>query len=375
MSRNTSNPAAFTLPTHGGQLSAVAQRSGISAKQLTDFSASINPDGPPTSVLSALRQALSDPATLTNYPDLEHTALKQAISRHAAIPEDCISIANGFVPLLHAALHMMKIRRCLLPVPAFSEYRHSLEQAGVAITPYPLEPSGFCYSPGAMLRTLPAAHDQSYDAILLANPQNPSGILTPRAVMLELVQAAATHGMTVLLDEAFIDYTHAESLVLQACMQSNLIVFRSVTKFFSIPGLRVAYAVSHPEQAREFARSLSPWPVTTLASLAVVAALKDSAYAERSRQGNRLRRGTLQRQLELLGIIVYPSQANFLLLKLPPAENAQRLGERMIREEHIVVRACEDFEALSSHHLRVAVRSEQENAHLVQALQRLLGAH
>ena len=367
---------ASMLPAHGGQLRAIAQHFGIPAGQLVDFSASINPDGPPATVLSALRQALHDPATLTVYPDLEYTAFKQVISRHASVASECISIANGFVPLLRAALHAKKIRRCLLPVPAFGEYRHSLQQAGIAVIPYLLEPRGFVYETAAMLDALVASLNRipatRCDAILLANPQNPSGVLTSAANLLELALAAAAHGITVFLDEAFIDYAPLQSLIQQAVTQPNLIVFRSVTKFFAIPGLRVAYAVSHPTQIAAMAQALPPWPVSTLDSLAATAALGDKEYAEQARQGNLTRRVSLQRQLEILGLTSYPSSANFLLLRLPPLIEAQALRERLIREEHLVVRACDSFEKLPLNHIRVAVRSEQENKLLLSALDKML---
>ncbi len=362
-----------TLPAHGGQLRTIAQQLGIPTDRLTDFSASINPDGPPASVLSALQGALSDPATLSVYPDLEQTVLKQAIADFAAIPADCISVANGFVPLLRAALAASRVRRCLLPVPAFSEYRQSLEQAGVAVAAYPLEPLGFRYHPATMLATMLAPGAPACDAILLANPQNPSGALSSAVDLLAFTREAAVHGITVLLDEAFIDYTPAESLIEHAPALPNLILFRSVTKFFAMPGLRVAYAVSHATRTGEIAHSLPPWPITTLAALAVCAAFADHTYAEQSRHQNVTRRTLLQQQLELQGLVVYPSAANFLLLRLPAHMQATALRDTLIQHEHIVVRACDTFEGLSSNHLRVAARSEQDNTRLAKAFKKFLG--
>lgn len=371
--RIASTPA---LPAHGGQLRTIAQQLGIPADRLTDFSASINPDGPPASVLSVLQKALSDPATLGVYPDLEQTVLKQAIADSAAIPTDSISVANGFVPLLQAALAAVGVRRCLLPVPAFGEYRRSLEQAGIAVAAYPLEPSGFRYHPAAMLAAMlapgltpgrtPGA--PACDAILLANPQNPSGALSSAAELLAFTREAAVHGITVLLDEAFIDYTPAESLIRHAPALPNLILFRSVTKFFAMPGLRIAYAVSHAVRTGEIAHALPPWPVTTLAALAVCATLADHAYAEQSQYRNTIRRTLLQQQLELQGLAVYPSAANFLLLRLPAHMQAATLRDTLIQHQHIVVRACDTFEGLSPNHLRVAVRSQHDNTRLAKAL-------
>ena len=124
-------------PAHGGQLRQISERFGIPASQLLDFSANINPQGPPATVLEAMRAALDAPAVLTTYPDLEQAELKSCIAASAGVEVSAIAVANGFVPLLEASLRTLSVRRCLLPVPAFGEYRRTLERVGVAVTPYP----------------------------------------------------------------------------------------------------------------------------------------------------------------------------------------------------------------------------------------------
>src|ERR1700730_8071301 len=91
-------------PAHGGQLRQIAARYGIPVEQLLDFSANINPAGPPSSVLAAIRNALENPSTLTKYPDLDLIESKQAIAKYTGVEPENIAIANGFVPLLEAAL-------------------------------------------------------------------------------------------------------------------------------------------------------------------------------------------------------------------------------------------------------------------------------
>jgi threonine-phosphate decarboxylase len=276
------------LPAHGGQLRQIAARYGISAAPLTDFSANINPDGPPSSVLTAIRRALKHPAALVTYPDIELIELKQAFAARMGSRPENVAVANGFVPLLESALRSRNIERCLLPVPCFNEYRSALENAGVTLAPYRLSSDQvFEYEDDAILK---AILNHSCDAILLANPQNPSGTLCGAQTMKRLIEMSARHNVTVLLDEAFIDYCPNESLTQWAVEQMNLIVFRSVTKFFAIPGLRVAYAVGSFCHIDAMNRFITPWPVTSIASDAVCAALNDKAYAEESRLANERRR-------------------------------------------------------------------------------------
>jgi threonine-phosphate decarboxylase len=360
------------VPAHGGQLRQIAARYGISMEQLIDFSANINPAGPPTSAIAAIRRALEESSTFAGYPDLELVELKQTIAECTGAQPENIAVANGFVPLLESALRSLKIERCLLPVPSFSEYRGALENTGVATTTYHLSPDqGFEYEAGTILKAL---LDHSCDAILLANPQNPSGALCNSRKMKRLIEMAARHRIAVLLDEAFIDYCPLESLTRPVVEYENLIVFRSVTKFFAIPGLRIAYALSRSHHISAMNRLIAPWPIASIASVAVCAALNDEAYAQESRLANEQRRFWLEEQLVRLQIATYPSSANFLLLRFPVEVDVRLLWERMIVEEQLVLRSCTNFEGLAAGHLRIAVRSESENDRLIRGLERVLSS-
>jgi threonine-phosphate decarboxylase len=354
-----------SFPLHGGQLRHLAERFAIPVSQLLDFSANINPERPPETVLAALRANLDDLSVLTNYPDLQQTELRQSIARHLGVRPQNIAAANGFVPLLEVVLRALPIRRCLLPVPAFVEYRRALTRSQVEVTSHALAPSDFHYDADAMITG-------RQDAILLANPQNPSGVVCSRETLLRLVARAVEKNVYILLDEAFIDYLPEHSLVPDIDRLPNLIVFRSVTKFYGIPGLRVAYAAASPDVVSLLHENLPPWPITTLASRAVSAALEDEPYANRTRLLNLQRRVHLQTEIEALGIHTYPSAANFLLLRLPSFVDPVDFWERMIVDHHIVLRSCRNYEALSGEHLRAAIRNDQENARLVQAVSQAL---
>ena len=347
---------------HGGQLRQIAESYGIPVAELIDFSANINPDGPPPGVLQSLRDSLEDPTAFTAYPDLEETALKSSIATYANMQPNYIAVSNGFVPLLQAALQSLRVRHCLLPIPAFIEYRRSLIQANVHITSHRLSPeSNFHYDTNAMV-------SGDHDAILLANPQNPSGVLHAKASLIELTAAAAVRNIVVLVDEAFIDYAPENSLVDQVALYPNLIVFRSVTKFFAIPGMRAAYAVAAPEAVSRLEEHLAPWPIATLASRAVQAALADRDFVLSSRKLNAERRNELEKALRTLNFRFYPSSTNFLLLRLPTNVRAQSLCDHYVNKHRIVLRNCSDYEGLDEGHLRVAVRAPLANGLLLKAL-------
>lgn len=354
------------IPPHGGQLRRIAERFGVPLSGLLDFSANINPEGPSASAVQALHEALRDPTVLSEYPDLEETQLRLSISEYAGVVPQSIIVANGFVPLLDAVLRAFPIRRCLLPVPSFGEYRNALERAGIAVTAYVLDQEkDFRYQPDDLVAELTTGH---YDSILLANPQNPSGVLCERENLVALIEKAAKLGVHVLLDEAFIDYCSAHSLAGEVERFPNLSVFRSVTKFQGVPGLRVAYAIANGSVQAEIRRSVPPWSITTLAAIAIRAALADKVHAERTLQLNDDRRGRLIMALRALGLYSYPSAANFLLIRFSSAEEAQNCWQHLIVETGIVLRNCTNFEGLTHNHLRCAVRDDRQHSRLIEAL-------
>ena len=350
------------LPLHGGQLRQISEHFGIPVAELLDLSVNVNPDGPSSEVLRVLRAGLDDLTILTQYPDLSEAELRSSLARYVGVTPGNIAIANGFVPLLQAALRTLSIRSCLLPVPAFTEYRKALSHADIRITPHVLTPStNFRYDVEAMLAS-------RHDAILLANPQNPSGVLFDREAMLDLITKAAEHGTYILLDEAFIDYAFADSVTKEVDRLPNLVVFRSITKFYGVPGLRVAYIAANSRLVPSIVDRIAPWPVTTIASRAAIAAVSDTPYIQKARSLNEHRRSDLQARLKDLGISTYHSAANFLLFGTPSRLEASVLWQTLIVEHRIVLRLCNDYEALAAGHLRAAVRDESINACLARAV-------
>ena len=358
--------ADINIPPHGGQLHRIAERFGIGVSALMDFSANINPEGPPALVVQALKEALEEPAVLSQYPDLEEIQLRLSISDHIGVASEGIVAANGFVPLLDAVLRGIPIHRCLLPVPAFSEYRNALERSNIAVTPYQLDQEqDFRYQPEDLLKTLKTGR---HDALLLANPQNPSGVLCNREDLITLIKGAAKDNIYVLLDEAFIDYAAPHSVVGEIRLYPNLVIFRSVTKFYGIPGLRVAYAVAEPDIANKIQKQLPPWPITTMAAIAIRAALTDRIYAERSLALNDQRRDFLTNGLNALGFHTYPSAANFVLIRFRSIDEAVECWQQLILNHKIVLRHCTTFEGLAHNHLRCAIRDDRANSDLIRAL-------
>ena len=356
---------------HGGDVSKVAQEYNISADCLLDFSANINPRGLPRRALERLRRDANDCALLARYPDSSYPSLRHALAQQDDISPDSVLIAEGAEALIGAVLRGIKPTRCLLPMPAFGEYQRACASSGLQIQIHHLGP----------LRNfeldVPGYAEQfrsfACDCAIINNPHNPSGALLPKRDLIGLVEQLRAAGAFVLIDEAFIDYARAESIVSYASRASGVVVIRSLTKFFGCPALRIGYAVGCPGILDKIARVHPAWPVTTLAANTLEEALEDDEFRVSTLLDNESERRRLAQSLEELGAHVTPSAANFLLIRLQNTwPDGATTREYLIRHHRIIVRNCDSFIGLEpGRYIRVAVRTARDNNLLLAGLREL----
>ncbi len=352
------------MSRHGGNLRELARDADRAAATILDFSASINPLGPPDCLRPTVSLALEQ---VVHYPDPESHELVQAIARHAAVPAEQIVVGNGSTEVLFALARAMKRRRALIPVPCYVDYATAAREAEMEIAVLSLDESGdFALDWSALAERLRGA-----EMVFLGQPNNPTGLAFDAA---RFRAFAAEHPETTfVVDEAFAEFV-ADCATLMRDVGENVVVLRSLTKFYAIPGLRLGFGVARAETAEAIRRRLPPWSVNTLAQAVGVAALADADYARRTREYVRAQRESLTKALqEMPGLYVYPGAANFLLVRLSRADlDAPALARRLL-QEGIAVRTFPPEQHLDGRFFRVAVRTEEENARLCSALARLLG--
>jgi threonine-phosphate decarboxylase len=355
--------------THGGDIARVASRYGIPAAQLVDFSANLNPRGLPAGAVERLARDARDARVVASYPDADASELTDALRKRLEVPAECIVIGSGADALIHAAVRAFAPRRCVVPVPAFGEYERACRAFGCEFRQIMLHPgAGFALQSEALRDIAPG------DLIILNNPHNPTGRTTICAEMRKQCRQVRSRGARVLVDEAFVDYAPGNAVTGDAAVDPGTIAVRSLTKFFGCAGLRVGYAVATPESAERLALQLPPWPVSMLALNALAEAVRDTEYERATLDDNERERAALGPALVELGCMVFPSGANFLLIRLPDGPGAGMVRERLIREHRIIVRACDSFAGLEGDcYIRVAVRTANENARLVHGLRQTMG--
>ncbi|HIK42486.1 threonine-phosphate decarboxylase CobD [Thermoleptolyngbya sp. M55_K2018_002] len=363
--RSDSQRAGAAQPAHGGNIAWAAALAGCSPHLILDFSASINPLGPPPSAIAAIQAHLGD---LRHYPDPSYADLRRAIAAFHPLSHDWILPGNGAAELLTwAARDLATLDTVRLLTPAFGDYLRALQAFGATVEKIPLAGVGVteCGNAGV---TEPVIPSRPHSGWLLNNPHNPTGTLLPREVLLPLLEASPL----VVVDEAFMDFLPPEaqsqvSLLEWVARCPNLVIVRSLTKFYSLPGLRLGYAIAHPDRLQRWQQWRDPWSVNSLAAAAAIAALADIPFQQRPWDWLPPARQQLFDGLAALpGLHPLPSAANYLLVQTDGS--ATDLQTRLLQQHQILIRHCTSFPELGDRFFRVAVRTKAENQRLLEAL-------
>ena len=350
---------------HGGQALALARELGCPPEGILDFSASLNPLGPPAGALNAARAALVD---VCHYPEVDGAALAKAVAARNGLPEEGVLAGAGATEFIYLVPRVLQPQRVQLVTPAFNEYRPAFLQARARVDHWQLTAADdFHLDPAALCAALPAGTDM----VWLANPLNPSGTGYARACVDELL-ATLPHGVRLVIDEAFIDFAPELSCVEMLPTHPNLLILRSLTKFHALPGLRIGWLAAAPELLAEFAANREPWRLSTPAIAAGIACLQAAELYATTLQTIPLLRKELASGLEKLGCRVYPSVVNYLLCRLPDNAPGAAAIAAALRPPGILIRICTDFDGLDDRYVRLAVRSTADNRRLLAELANLL---
>jgi len=317
---------------HGGKIKQHLEKTGHPA---IDFSASLNPFPP------AMEWDFP-PSLLDHYPDDDYIRLKEIIGHlfHRDVEE--IAVGNGSIELIRSFCQVIfrKKGAAKIGTPTFGEYLLSVQLAGGH----------------------PVKEGEIPSAAFLCNPNNPTGQLVNKKDVSKLLKSYADRGTYLFLDEAFIELSDpAESLI--GTRDNHLCILRSLTKCFSVPGLRFGYAFADPDLVCALEVMRSPWSVNAFAEYFAIQAFNKYQELEESRRKIRIECNYLVKSLRDLGFSVTPPTANFIL-----ADTGKDSGALCdsLACHGILVRDCASFGL--PHSIRISVRTRSENKSLIEAL-------
>lgn len=347
--------------SHGGNLKKLSNVAGCAKQDILDFSVNLRPEGTPEFIISSLWKAIQDAVP---YPSPDMEELRELAGEHYGIPSHCFAFGNGANELIHAIPRAFDLHRAVIPEPAFSEYRLACLRHGTKVTSFQTtEQEHFLPNPNLLKK-----YASEGNAVFLSNPSNPSGGLLKAKPLRQIIHT--TPKVIWIIDESFMDYTDGtESLLKDVTRLPNLIVLRSLTKFYGMAGVRCGFAVCSEPLAKQLQQSLPPWNVNIFAEAAVKAVLKsERSWANEERTRNKERREDLFRKLSAIpGAMVMSSEANFLLFRLKNVQS--NLISRLLTRHGLALRDCSNYPGLGTGGwFRAAVRTIEDNTRLVKAL-------
>ena len=354
-------------PTHGGNPQAIAKTCGTDPDTLIDFSASINPLSPPGCVSQLL---LETPRLLKEYPDPHCSVVTQSISQTTGVPEDWIRVTNGSTELIYLLPHLLREgQEVAILDPCFSEYEKSFTAFGFRPHSIALAANnGFQIEPSLLFPKLDAI--KQLGALVLGHPASPTGKLYSEFLP-SFQEYCEDRNIILIIDEAFIDFSSVDNSAWNLLTRSpNTILVRSLTKFYSIPGLRIGYGILHPERIRQIAPYQYPWSVNALAQAVGAEVILDSAFKERTLNWVRHERSFMLATLKSVAQIeTFSSETNFFLIRTrdQSAEVARGLYQHLLSQS-LLIRNCGNFRGLDESFFRISLREREDNQKLLHSM-------
>ena len=341
---------------HGGLDPSELAELGIDPAGVLDFSANINPLGPPP----AVRQALES-VDMAAYPDRRCGALTDALARGIGVGPERVLVGNGSTELIHllARAYGGRGARAVVFAPAFGEYAAAIGIAGGGVAQVEAyEADGFCWE---VHRGLEAIARGQPALVFIGVPNNPTGVSMGQADVQKLAEATRGVGLLVL-DEAYRAFAESPLDSRPLLAMDQVVLLRSMTKDYALPGLRLGYMVAAGDVVERTRRLQPPWSVNGMAQAAGLAALQDEGHLAKAREEVRRGKTYLMFELEALGLTPLPSDANFVTVKVG---DGSKVRTRLLAKG-MAVRDCASFGMPA--YVRIAVRRESDCRRLIAAL-------
>jgi threonine-phosphate decarboxylase len=359
---------------HGGDLLTASELFSRKQDEWIDFSSNIYPYGPPEIVKEVIQEAIEDREmpVLSRYPDPACRGLKQAIARFHQISADMVLPGNGAAELIDLLIQAFRPSRVGVVDPSFVEYRQCARKRKIPVDHLVT---------GWEQQFLPSLEEMDrllrrVDLLFIGYPNNPTGHLYDAGQMLEWLRRAGRYQTILVVDEAFMDFVEPgedRSLISWVKAHPQLIVVRSMTKFFSLPGLRLGYLVADEAVISRIRTFQVPWSVNGLAQTIGCAVLRDEVYRPHARKVSEwleTERETMIRELNRLdGFQVFPGVANYLLVRM--SVNGKTVSDLQfeLARKGVLIRSCSNYEGLEDDCFRIAVKKPEQNLLLRKTLE------
>ena len=348
--------------TPGKPISEVQRELGLD--KVVKLASNENPEGPLPSVIEAVKDALAE---INRYPDASCYKLTHALSEDLGVDPGSIIFGNGSNEILDLFIRALVSpgETFIYPTPSFIVYPLTSAVHFETGRPVPLRDDD-CHD----LKAMAAAVDETTKLVIVCNPNNPTGTYNTADEFTEFM-SSIPESVIVIVDEAYYEYVDAADYPQTLKMQArfpNLVLARTFSKIHSMAGLRIGYAVGHPDLIGEIHKTREPFNVNMLSQAAAIAVLKEKDETAARCRRNRENLIKFSAELTSLGLAVTPSQTNFILVRYDG--DATELTSQLLKHG-VIVRPMTAF-GMAKDTLRISVGLPEENAECIRALKEIL---
>lgn len=340
------------LPKHGANPHRLYERMNVPMPEVVyDFSENVNAFGLPTGIMEKWPALLLE---ITRYPDPEGEPFLSAAANFHHVPKDQLFIGNGAAEVLALLAERYRGKTAIVVHPTFSEYEATLEAKEVTVERIiASESTGFQLPIDEVKKAMKTA-----DVLYLCTPNNPTGLLPRKEVLMMLIEYGQSVQCEVVLDEAFIDFVDESlSFIQKVTRYENVIIVRSMTKMYAIPGIRLGYLVAKPETIKEIRAFAPHWNVNGLAAKIGALCFQEQEFVEKTKMHSEQEREKLTELLRVYGCRTTDSVVNFIVFKLADEQKTRKLYNDLLKKG-IVLRHTENFLGMNGNWLRVGLKDK-----------------
>ena len=331
------------------------------------YNANLNPLGIPESVRRAIAENLS---SITKYPDIYYNKLKKAAAEYTDMTLDRIVMGNGSSDLYKLYATILKPKKALLLSPGPMEYERVLRTFNCEVKYYDLsENKEFELDMDDLIKSL----DDSYDVLMISNPNNPTSKIVSFEDIKKLAEACRDHKIFLIVDDMYIEFVDDYKTYTAIPLTdefSNLAVIRSVSKFFAVPGLRFGYAVmKNPALMKLVDITVTKNNIASLSAIAASAMFKDDDYIEQGQSVIHTERSLVYLAMSTSkNIKLYKPAANFMLVRLLGDNVDSTLVADHCNQRGIIIRRCDDIRGLDNKFIRFCFMNPKQNDLMVNTI-------
>jgi threonine-phosphate decarboxylase len=348
-------------PLHGSNPQYVYQALNLPMpEKVIDFSVNLNPFGMPDSLKKNWLHWLT---FIEDYPDPEARELLELLSKKEQLPKEAILLGNGGAELITLLARLLAGKRVLIIQPTFLEYERMCHAYGCQVTHHQLLEDAW------KLELEPLSSKiENADALFLCSPNNPTGTSYPKTLLVKLLETCKQQQCFLIIDEAFYDFLYKDQTMAPLINHNEyLIVIRSLTKMYSIAGLRLGYLMANPPIISQLKAYQSHWSINTVALLAGKECLMADGFVVKTRFFIKEERNRLTQALKEEGYLLSDSKVNYFLLRDPRLDQQLPLFIFLLKKG-FVPRHTANYQGLEGRWLRFAIKNQKENDLLLEAL-------